>query len=83
MANVTLTADEDLLAKARAYAQARQTTLNQLFRDYLVRLTGAIDPQQASEEFAELARSRPGRSEEGFVFERRAIHQRRSAKRQP
>ncbi len=76
MANVTLSADEELLAKARAYAQARQTTLNQMFRDYLMRLTGEIDPEQAAEEFAALARTRPGRSEEDFVFDRRATHAR-------
>ena len=34
MANITLTADEALLAKARAYAHARKTTLNQLIRNH-------------------------------------------------
>jgi hypothetical protein len=82
MANVTLSADEDLLAKARAYAQARNTTLNQLVRDYLHRLTGQIDPEQAATEFAELARSRPGRSDEGFRFDRRAAHARPRGARQ-
>jgi hypothetical protein len=76
VANVTLSADEELLARARAYAQARQTTLNQLFREYLTRLTGEIDPERAAEEFSTLARSCPGRSEEGFVFDRRALHTR-------
>ena len=74
MVNITLSAGEDLIAKARAYAQARDTTVNQLIRDYLGRLTGQIDPQQAAEEFAQLARERGGRSEEGFVFDRRAVH---------
>jgi hypothetical protein len=76
MANITLTADEKLLAQARAYAQERKTTLNQLFRDYLTRLTGEIDPERAAEEFAALARTRPGRSDEGFAFDRKAIHTR-------
>ena len=76
MVNVTLTANEDLVAKARAYAQARNTTLNQLVRDYLQRLTGQLDPQQAAEEFAELARNVPGRSDEGFKFDRREAHAR-------
>jgi hypothetical protein len=76
MANITLSADEDLIAKVRAYAQARNTTLDQLVRDYLQRVTGQIDPQQAAEEFAELARSRPGRSDEGYVFDRSALHAR-------
>ena len=74
MVNITLSADEDLIAKARAYAQARNTTLNQLVRDYLRRVTGQIDPQRAADEFAELARSRPGHSDPGFVFDRDAVH---------
>ena len=74
MVNITLSAEEDLVAKARAYAQTRNTTVNQLIRDYLGRLTGQIDPQQAAEEFAELARDRGGRSDEGFVFDRRDAH---------
>jgi hypothetical protein len=81
MANVTLTADEELLVKARAYAQARKTTLNQLIRDYLTRLTGEIAPEQAADEFAELARTRPGRSESNFVFDRRAAHVRGGGRR--
>lgn len=74
MVNITLSAEEELVAKARAYAQTRNTTVNQLIRDYLGRLTGQIDPQRAAEEFSELARDRGGRSDEGFVFDRRAVH---------
>jgi hypothetical protein len=74
MVNITVSAEDDLVAKARAYAQTRNTTVNQLIRDYLGRLTGQIDPHQAAEEFAELARSRGGRSEDGFVFDRRDVH---------
>lgn len=74
MVNITLSAEEDLVAKARSYAQARNTTLNQLIRDYLKRLTGEIDPQQAAEEFAELALQRGGRSDDRFVFDRRDAH---------
>ena len=80
MANITLTADEALLAKARAYAHARKTTLNQLIRNHLARLTGQLDPQRAAEEFARLAPSRPGRSDEDFVFDRRALHVRKRGK---
>jgi hypothetical protein len=76
MVNITLTADKDVVAKARVYAQARNTTLNQLVRDYLQRLTGKLDPQEAAEEFAELARSHAGRSDEGFVLNRRGLHAR-------
>jgi hypothetical protein len=75
--NITLSAEDDLVAKARAYARTRNTTLNQLIRDYLRRLTGQINPKQAAEEFAELARKCAGRSDEGFVFDRRDAHVRR------
>jgi hypothetical protein len=51
-------------------------TLNQLVCDYLERVTGQIDPREAAEEFADLARSQPGRSGEGFVFDRDASHAR-------
>ena len=77
MVNITLSAEDDLVAKARAYAHTRNTTVNQLIRDYLGRLTGQIDPQQAAEEFAELAQKRAGRSDEGFRFNRRDAHARR------
>jgi hypothetical protein len=33
--NITLSADEDLIERARALAQARRTTLNSLFREWL------------------------------------------------
>ena len=35
MKNITLSAEEDLIARAREEARARQTTLNQLFRQWL------------------------------------------------
>jgi hypothetical protein len=79
--NITLSAEEDLVSKARAYAQTRNTTVNQLIRDYLGRLTGQLDPQQAAEEFAEIARNRGGCSDEGFVFDRRDAHTRRAEAR--
>ena len=38
MKNITFSADEQLIRQAREQARARQTTLNQLFRDWLQRL---------------------------------------------
>ena len=35
MKNITLSADENLIARAREQARARQTTLNQLVRQWL------------------------------------------------
>ena len=39
MKNITLSADETLIEKARAKAAADQTTLNQLFRNWLADYT--------------------------------------------
>jgi hypothetical protein len=39
MKNVTLSAEERLLERARELARRRSTTLNQLFRDWLSELT--------------------------------------------
>ncbi len=74
--NITLSADEQLIAKARAYAQAHNTTLNQLIRDYMERITGRLEGEQAAREFIELTQSHAGRSEPGFRFDRNAIHER-------
>ena len=76
MKNITLSADERLIAEARQYAQARNTTLNQLVRDYLAQLTGHPDAAEAAREFADLARARPGRSSTDWTFDREAIHRR-------
>ena len=35
MKNITLSADEELIARAREQARVRQTTLNRLFRQWL------------------------------------------------
>lgn len=77
MKNITLSADETLIALARQYAQAHHTTLNQLIRDYLSRITGRINGVEAAKAFAEVARCRAGRSEDGWAWDRDAIHERR------
>jgi hypothetical protein len=76
MPNITLSADERLLADARAYAAAHDTTLNQLIRDFLARVTNQETSEQAAEEFVRLATEKPGRSEPGFRFNRSEAHQR-------
>lgn len=40
MKNITLSADERLIEEARAAARAQRSTLNQLFREWLVELAG-------------------------------------------
>lgn len=43
MKNVTLAIEEDVLAAARKYAAARNTTVNGLVRDYLAKLAAQED----------------------------------------
>jgi len=76
--NITLSADEKLIAEARARARAQNMTLNQLIRDYLGRITGRLDGPEAAEEFATLARGSAGRSDDDWMLDREAIHARRS-----
>ena len=78
MKNITLSADENLIASARAYAQAHGTTLNDLIRDYLVQIAAPLDRKMAAEEFMRLAREHPSCSEEGWKFNREEIHKRGS-----
>jgi len=46
--NLTLTLDADLLKAARKLAVDRDTSVNQLVRDYLVQLVQRKDPQLAA-----------------------------------
>ena len=46
--NLTLTLDEDLLRAARKTALDRNTSVNQLVREYLARLVSEADQQQAA-----------------------------------
>lgn len=41
MKNVTLSADEDLIEKARSIARAQRTTLNAAFREWLASFTAS------------------------------------------
>ncbi len=41
MKNVTLSADDDLIEKARAIARAQRKTLNTAFREWLVQFTAS------------------------------------------
>ena len=72
--NITLSADAELVRRARAYALARQTTLNQMVRDYLVRIVGEKSPAEAAKQFVATALAHPGRSPSGWRFDRKKIH---------
>lgn len=74
--NITLSADAKLIKKSREYARAHDTSLNQLVRDYLARLSGGYEAEEMADEFVRLASKMAGRSERGFKFDRDAIHDR-------
>ncbi len=69
--NVTLSIDEQLLARARKRANALGKSLNQLIRDYLECLDGSDDAERSIAEFNRL--SGTGRSQ-GWRFNRDEIH---------
>ena len=71
--NVTLSIDEQTVARARKKAEALGKSLNQLIRDYLQRLAGGDDPERSIEEFERL--SGHGNSR-GWKFNRGEIHER-------
>ena len=75
--NVTLSADADLVRRAREYAAAHSTTLNQLVREHMEQLTGSLSREDAASEFERLARTCAGRSAEGYHFDRDSAHDRR------
>jgi hypothetical protein len=71
--NVTLSIDEQIVARARKKADALGKSLNQLIRDYLQKLAGGDDPERSIEEFKKL--SGRGHSR-GWRFNRNEIHER-------
>jgi hypothetical protein len=72
--NITLSIDEQLIARARKKAQALGKSLNQLIRDYLSTVAGEDDAELDIEEFKRL--SGKGHSR-GWRFNRDEIHERR------
>ena len=71
--NVTLSIDEQTVARARKKAEVLGKSLNQLIRDYLQKLAGGDDPEKSIEEFKRL--SGQGDSH-GRRFNRDEIHER-------
>lgn len=70
--NITLSIDENIVARARKRAEALGKSLNQLIRDYLQTLADD-DPERSIEEFKQLS----GRgNSRGWRFNRDEIHDR-------
>jgi hypothetical protein len=71
--NVTLSIDDQLVARARKKAEALGKSLNQMIRDYLQTVAGADDPDRDIEEFRRLSGTGHSR---GWRFNRDEIHER-------
>jgi Family of unknown function (DUF6364) len=71
--NITLSIDEQLVARARKKAGSLGKSLNQLIRDYLQSLAGGDDPERSIKEFKRLS----GRGDSrGWRFNRDEMHER-------
>lgn len=75
MKNITLSADERLIERARSEAQRRGKSLNQLIRDYLEELAGQREPSTEFERLRELSGLSAGRRGD-WRFDRDEIHDR-------
>ena len=71
--NLTLSVDEQVVARARRKANSLGKSLNQLIRDYLQSVAGGDDPERSILELREL--SGKGNSR-GWRFNRDQIHER-------
>ena len=72
--NVTLSIDEQVVAKARQIASVRGTSLNQLVRDYLEDLTRHNDMQSVLDELDAMWSESTGRSHGPWT--REELHER-------
>ena len=74
--NITLSADESLIERARKYAGKHKTSLNNMIREYLKHLVNEGDTTQAAREFEQIAMDQAGESPAGYSFKRDEIYDR-------
>jgi hypothetical protein len=74
--NITLSADKEIIRKAREYAKRHNSSLNNLIRNYLKQLVDEMDSASAAKEFEYLSTEFAGRSPEGFTFNRDEVYNR-------
>lgn len=75
MANLTLSVDEKTIGRARDAAQAMGTSLNQLVRDHIERLSGADQREADHDAFEARAIAGKGRLN-GWKFDREQANSR-------
>jgi hypothetical protein len=73
--NVTLSIDDDLLARSRELATRRGTSLNQMIRDYLEEIASDLSPDEILRELNALWESGSGDSG-GKRWTREELHER-------
>jgi hypothetical protein len=71
--NITLSADEKTIKRARLAAAARGTTVNELVRRFLEQLAGEMTAEQIADEFVRCAKSNTVASPEGWKINRQEI----------
>jgi hypothetical protein len=69
--NVTLSLDDQVVARARKRAEALGKSLNQLVREYLEKLAGGDDPERSLDELRRLSGTGHSR---GWRFDRDELH---------
>jgi hypothetical protein len=74
MQNITLSADETALAKARSYAKKHNTTLNQLVRDYLQEIVIKSERESFIDELLKLTEEHSVCTEPGWKFNREELY---------
>jgi hypothetical protein len=75
MKNITLSADEQLIEKARREAARRGKSLNELIRGYMEELAGSLPVDAEFERLRELSSLAEGRRR-GWKFDRDEVHER-------
>ena len=74
--NITLSAEKETIETCRQYAKKHGTSLNNIIREYLKKISGEDDAAANAREFARLAKNMPGCSDSDFHFNRDEAHDR-------
>ncbi len=76
MSNITLAIPDDLLAKARSYAQRHGTTLNAMLREILERRLASADESLSTDAWIARVRalSRPGQDRPAWTWNRDELY---------
>ena len=76
MTNVTLSVSSEIIEKATRRAEAMNTSVNQLIREYLEQIAGETDAEADAKEFERLSHESQGNSH-GWRCNRDELHERR------